>query len=201
MAKIITNCWRKSKIASLAPKRTRLVGLITYSGQNLTFKLAGIDREVADFSVGARPNFRVHIKVAQLRFEAIRSRDTTHGSRHKNDGFMSANRVSATFLLISCPKRDFDGLRARNRRNHGEMVKLGHKIGEIMAELVNRKNGIDEVVAEIAAAAGCVQGFVCLREGGKGGRLARRGANKMGLVRYWSAMVKCGTAAELTSGS
>ena len=34
-----------------------------------------------------------------------------------------------------------------------------------------------------------------------GGRLALEGANQQGLVRYGSARVKCGTAAELTSGS
>ena len=62
---------------------------------------------------------------------------------------MPANHISATFWLISCPKRDFDGLRARNRGNHGEIVVCGNTIGEIMAELVTRENGIDEVVAAI----------------------------------------------------
>ena len=52
-----------------------------------------------------------------------------------------------------------------------------------MAELVNRENGIDEIMAEIAAAAGwrSFQDFVSLREGGKGGRLALSGANQKGL--------------------
>ena len=49
-----------------APKINRLLGRITYSGQDLTFKLAGFDSEVAYFSVDTRPNFRVHIKVEQL---------------------------------------------------------------------------------------------------------------------------------------
>ena len=112
--------------------------------------------------------------------EVIRSRDTEHRARHKNDGFMSTNHISATFLLISCPKRDFDGSRARYRGNHGEIAVCGNKIGEIMAELVNRENGIDEIMVEIAAAAGwrSFQDFVSLREGGKGGWLARSGANR-----------------------
>ena len=77
----------------------------------------------------------MHIKVAQLRLEAIRFRDTKHLFRHKNDGFMSANHISATFWLISCPERDFDGLRARYRGNHGEIAVCGNKISEIMAEV------------------------------------------------------------------
>ena len=56
----------KQQNNSPASKITRLVGQITYSGQDLTLKLAGIDCDVEDFDAGKHPNFRVHIKVAQL---------------------------------------------------------------------------------------------------------------------------------------
>ena len=89
----------------------------------------------------------------------------------KIDGFMSANHISATFWVISCPKRNFDGSRARYRRNHGEIADCGNIIGEIVAVLVNceiglmklsrrivnRENVIDEIVAEIVVAARCVK--------------------------------------------
>ena len=76
-----------------------------------------------------------------------------------------------------------DSSRARYRGNHGEIAVYGNKIGDFMAELVNRENGIDEIMAEIAAATGwrSFQDFVSLREGGKGGRLALSGANQKGL--------------------
>ena len=134
MAKIITNSWRNSKITSPAPKRTRLVGQITYSGQEKALKLAVCDGRLQILVRRYVQKLGFITLWLSYRLKSIRFRDTKHGSRHKNDGFMPANHLSATFWVISCPKRDFDGSRARNRRNHGEIAVCGNEIGEIMAE-------------------------------------------------------------------